>query len=75
MHIFVQTLIGKILELEVESHYTIENVKLRISERTIVTDEALFFEEKELEDGRTLEDYHVVTGSTLQLVLSRPLEQ
>ena len=71
MQIFVKTLTGKTITLEVKQTDLVEDVKAKIREKEGIPEaqQRLIFEEKELEDGNTLQEYNIQQDSIIHLVL------
>lgn len=71
MQLFVKTLTGKTVSIEVEEGESIEDVKAKIAEKEGIPAEQqrLIFGGQQLQDQKTLQDYDVGDDATLHLVL------
>ena len=77
MQIFIKTLTGKIITLEVEPSDTIKNVKRKIQDKEGVppSQQHLIFKRQELKDHRTLGEYKVTNESSVHLRLGDELDR
>jgi hypothetical protein len=71
MQIFVRTLTGKTITLDVKSDDTIADVKTKVQNKVNIKSvmQRLIFGGKALEDQQTLSDYNIQRESTLELTL------
>jgi len=71
MQLFINTVIGKIIIVEVEPSDSIQIIKIKIQEKEgiEITNQRLIFAGRQLADEKTVQDYKIQTDSTIHLVL------
>ena len=71
MQIFVKTLTGNTVTVDMEPFETLKNMKQKIQNKVGIPpdQQRLIFAGEQLEDSRTLSDYGIVSESTIHMVL------
>lgn len=71
MHIFIRSLSGKHITLEVDLYDRVEDVRAKIQDKEGISPSSmrLVFKGKEIEDGQTLLDYSIQKDATVYIVL------
>lgn len=71
MQIFVKTLQGKTITIDINSDDTIDVIKRKIAEKEGISssEQRLIYNGKQLDDSRTASDYNLQENGTLHLLL------
>uniref|UniRef100_A0A914YY83 Ubiquitin-like protein NEDD8 n=1 Tax=Panagrolaimus superbus TaxID=310955 RepID=A0A914YY83_9BILA len=72
MLIKVKTLTGKEIELDIEPNDKVERIKEKVEEKEGIPppQQRLIFAGKQMNDDKTCEEYKIIGGSVLHLVLA-----
>ncbi len=72
MQVFVKTLTGKSITLDVEQGDSIDSIKKKIAEKEAIPadQQRLIFGGKQLDNEKTIADYNIQSDATIHLVLS-----
>ena len=70
MQIFVKTLTGRTITIDVDERERVKDVKVKIQEKDFIPpdEQRLIFAGKQLQDGKTLDVYNIHHGATVHYV-------